>query len=308
MSESYPERFLYVVGTSFTGSTLLAFLLNLHPQVVSVGECDPNFSNWPDPNEYPCSCGETLADCPFWTAVGADMARSGIRFEPDHWEMSFGRVAHLGHVPRAGEGVERLGRGLVLRAPVLGKHVRSVARRNEALVASARSVTGRPVFADASKSVNRVRLLDRTTDLSPFVVHLVRDSLGFVASKKSRADKNPEGAEIGNATRFWNRRSAQAERLFRELPTERRLRVRYEDLCNDPERELGRICELVGLQPLPGPYEFLDGEHHIIGNRMRLSSSSEIVPDERWRTVLTEDEADDVRRLTNRHRQTFGYD
>ena len=128
-----------------------------------------------------------------------------------------------------------------------------------------------------------------------------------VASKKSRADKNPEGADIGNATSYWNRRSAQAERLFWELPADRRVRVRYEDLCSDPERELERICELVELQPLPGPYEFLSGEHHILGNRMRLSSSSEIVPDERWRTVLTEEEAEDVRRLTRRHRQTFGY-
>ena len=83
MSDRHPERFLYVVGTSFTGSTLLSFLLNLHPQIVSVGECDPNFSNWSDPNEFPCSCGRTLAACPFWTAVDEEMAERGLRFDPD---------------------------------------------------------------------------------------------------------------------------------------------------------------------------------------------------------------------------------
>ena len=194
--------------------------------------------------------------------------------------------------------------------PVLGRRDRTIARRNEALVASAREVAGKPVFADASKDVSRARLLDRTTDLAPCVVHLVRDSLGFVASKKCRAEKNrraARGARIANAARHWNRRAARAERLFATLPTERRLRVRYEDLCTDPEREFGRICEMLGLEKLPGPYEFLAGDHHIIGNRMRLSSSSEIVLDERWRSILTAEEAETVRRSTSRHRQVFGY-
>ena len=64
---------------------------------------------------------------------------------------------------------------------------------------------------------------------------------------------------------------------------------------------------MLGLEKLPGPYEFLAGDHHIIGNRMRLSSSSEIVLDERWRSILTEEEAEAVRRSTSRHRQAFGY-
>jgi hypothetical protein len=307
MSDRCPERFLYIVGTSFTGSTLLSFLLNLHPQIVSVGESDPNFSNTEDPNQYPCSCGATLSGCPFWTAVGTEMADRGMRFDPEHWRMSFIPEGRIARRLLAGDRADVLRSALAVHVPVLGSRDRSVARRNEALVASARSVTGKPVFADASKDVSRARLLDRTTALHPYVVHLVRDSLGFVASKKSRADKNPQGARIGNATRFWNRRSAQAERLFAALPPERRVRVRYEDLCADPEREFGRICEMLELERLPGPYEFLAGDHHIIGNRMRLSSSSEITLDERWREVLTEEEAETVRRSTSRHRQVFGY-
>ena len=88
---------------------------------------------------------------------------------------------------------------------------------------------------------------------------------------------------------------------------ERRLRVRYEDLCEDPEREFGRICGLLGLEPLPGPYDLLASDHHIIGNRMRLSSSSEVVLDERWRSILSSHEIDIVRRKTNGFREKFGY-
>ena len=38
MSDLGPKRFLYIVGTSYTGSTLLSFLLNLHPRIISIGE------------------------------------------------------------------------------------------------------------------------------------------------------------------------------------------------------------------------------------------------------------------------------
>jgi hypothetical protein len=311
MSGRSPERFLYVVGTSFTGSTLLSFLLNLHPQIVCVGECDPNFSSWPDPNRYPCSCGATLAECPFWTAIGAEMADLGMRFDPEHWQTSFRPRSRIARRLLARPSADALRGSLAAHVPLLGRNVREIARRNEAVVAGARSVTGKPVFADASKDASRARLLDRTTDLAPHVVHLVRDSLGFVASKKSRAEKNrraARGARIDNASRHWNRRGAQAEQLLAALPPERQVRVRYEDLCTDPEREFGRICEMLGLEKLPGPYEFLAGDHHIIGNRMRLSSSSQIVLDERWRSILSEEEAETVRRSTSRYRQAFGYD
>jgi hypothetical protein len=311
MSDRSPERFLYIAGTSFTGSTLLSFLLNLHPQIVGVGEMTGPFRGVEDRRGYPCSCGAALSECPFWTAVGEEMAGRGLRFDPDHWDMRFDPDNRFGRrLMRDSLGSDRadsLRDAAVQHAPGIGRHVREIARRNEALVASARSVSGKPVLADASKDISRARLIDRATDLDPYVVHLVRDSLGFVASKKSRAWKNPRGAEVDNASRYWNRRSAQAERLFAALPPERRLRVRYEDLCTDPEREFGRICEMLGLEQLPGPYEFFAGDHHIIGNRMRLTSSSEIVLDERWREILTEEEAETVRRSTGRHRQDFGY-
>ena len=305
------KRYLYLAGTSFTGSTLASFLLNLHPEIVSVGEATGPLRRWHDRREYPCSCGVTLAECPFWTEVGEEMAKRGLDFDPEHWDMRLDPdnviARRLITSSLRSNRADRARDAVVSHVPVLGKRMRLVARRNEALADSACSVAGASVFADASKSVNRARMLDRMTDLEPYVVHLVRDSLGFVASKKSRSEKNPRGAQVGNATRYWNRRSEQADVLFASLPAERRLRVRYEDLCSDPEREFGRICEFLGLKALPGPYDFRAGSHHIIGNRMRLASSSEIVLDERWRSILTEEEVETVRQSTRPYRELYGY-
>jgi hypothetical protein len=311
MSDRYPKRFLYVAGTSYTGSTLLSLLLNLHPQIVSVGEMTGPFRGVADRSEYPCSCGAKMSECPFWTAVGEEMERRGLQFDAEHWNLRFDpdsilrrRVLTNSLKNNFADAVRDTA---VQHAPVLGKQIREIVRRNEAVAASACTVADAPVFVDTSKSVDRARQLNRMSGLEPYVVHLVRDSLGFVASKKARAWMDPEGAKIGNAMRYWNRRSAQAERLFAALEPERRLLVRYEDLCTDPERELGRICEMVGLAMLPGPYDFHAGDHHIIGNEMRLESSSEIVLDERWTTILTEQEAETVRGSTSRYRRVFGY-
>ena len=138
----------------------------------------------------------------------------------------------------------------------------------------------------------------------------MRDSLGFVASKKSRAAKNPRGARgrIDNASRYWNRRGAQPSACSRCC--------RPSDVCESATRTSARTlsassgasarCSGIAHAP-PGPYEFLSGDHHVIGNRMRLTSSSEITLDERWRSILTPEEAETVRRLTSRYRQAFGY-
>lgn len=310
----WPERVLYFVGTSFTGSTLSAFMLNLHPQIVSVGEAAGPARGREarvKSGEYRCSCGAPLAECPFWTSVGEEMGSRGLPFDLANWDLRFDPDGNLARRLRTSSLRSNLADDLrdavILRTPGLGKRLRALAHRNEAMMASVCAVAGKPVFADTSKEVYRARCLDRLTDVQPHVVHLVRDPLGFVASKKSRKEKNPRGAELGNAIGYWNRRSAQVERFFATLPPERRLRVRYEDLCEDPEREFGRICRLVGLEPLPGPYDFLTGDHHIIGNRMRLASSSEVTLDERWRSILSRDEVEAVRRKTSRHREKFGY-
>ncbi len=206
----------------------------------------------------------------------------------------------------ANEAADALRGDLATRVPVLGRRNRTIARRNEALVASARAVAGKPVFADASKDVSRARLLDRTTDLAPCVIHLVRDSLGFVASKKLRAEKIaalPAGRGSPTPRGTGTGALPEPNGYLQRCPPSGDFGCAT-TLCTDPEREFGRICEMLGLEA-SGPYEFLAGDHHIIGNRMRLSSSSEIILDERWRSILTAEEAETVRRSTRRHRQTF---
>lgn len=300
-------RILYVAGTGFSGSTLLSFLLNAHPEVATVGEATGPFRRWRDQAEYPCSCGERLADCAFWREVSAEMRRRGVDFGPNRWDLRFTlarrrAVEQLLARSLRSNRLDALRDALVLRAPRFGRRLHEVARRNEAFAESVLRVAGGSVFLDATKDPVRARFLERLTRLEVFVVHLVRDAPGYVSSftKNKRASLDP-------AIRSWKRMLGHVDRLEAHLPRERFLRLRYEDLCRETEAELARVTRFVGLEPRPGPVDFRATPHHVIGNSMRMASSSEVRLDESWRERLGPAEIETVLRRTARARRRLGY-
>ncbi len=87
---SAPDRIIYVLGDTYCGSTLLTLQLGRHPQVEGLGEVDKMLLEAARQRRgaariraIPCSCGESLADCPFWAKLvshleadaGADYAQ-----------------------------------------------------------------------------------------------------------------------------------------------------------------------------------------------------------------------------------------
>jgi hypothetical protein len=301
------RRVLYVVGTGFNGSTLLSFLLNAHPQIATVGEATGPYELWEDQRTYPCSCGKTLADCGFWREVGSRMETRGFSFGPNRWDLRFrvspNRVAHqLLSQSLRNNALDRLRDRLVLGVPGWRAKLVGTARRNETFFESVLEVTGKRVFLDATKDPVRARYLLRLANLDLRVIHLARDSLGFVSSYV----KN-HGAPLGSAVRAWNRSVGHANRLPALLPSGRFLRVRYEDLCRSTDAELARIACFAGLEPWRGPIDFRASDHHVIGNRIRLASSGEVVLDQSWRERLTNEQVGEIERRTARKRQLLGY-
>lgn len=299
-----------IVGAGRSGSTLLAFLLNAHPQIVSTGEVNgPPAHLGARAADFPCSCGQPLRSCPFWTAMGSAMRARGVEFGPESWGMRYAvtpnRVAqHLLvrslHEPH----LDRLRDAAVQRVPRLGAQVRRISRRNEALVACALEIAGAAVFVDSSKDPARVQQLRRGTGLDVHVIHLVRDAPGYASSRL----KNRE-IPVQRSIREWSRSAGRAQRLFANLPPDRRLRMRYEDLCLDTAGELRRVTAMLDAAPfLSGDIDFRAVEHHIIGNKMRLQgSSAEIRLDESWRERLSAGEQAEIIDRTRRWRRAFGY-
>ena len=294
-----------MIGTSFSGSTLLAFLLNDCPDVISVGEIT-GISSKQDPGRYPCSCGCSLSDCPFWEDVTQAMRRRGFRFGANEWGTGFlvdDRLARviIGHHFRSA-ALERTRDALVLSVPKLRARLYNLACRNIALISSILEVGEKSVFVDVSKDDRRVHFLRNVTGSTPLIVHLVRDSLGFVSSNMANG-----GASLESSIMAWNRNSRRIERLRDGYPASRWVRVRYEDLCVDPNEQVARIASSGNFVPARIGHRYRGEHHHVLGNRMRLNNAARIELDEVWRDRLTRRQTERVLRGTARYRRVYGY-
>jgi hypothetical protein len=298
---------LFIAGTSFCGSTLASMILSAHPEMASVGELTGPSHTRHTPAEYPCSCGATLASCPFWQEVGKRAADRDVDFGPQRWDLAF----LLGRGPLLRLALSRslrsnrlddLRDAAVAHLPRLRARVDELGQRNRVVIESVLESVGARVFVDASKDPVRVRFLRRVPGLDVWLLHLVRDSRGFVSSDQRRS-----GRSLAASARIWARRAEQVERLRRVLPADRFLRLRYEDLCSDVEGQLRRITDFVGVEPFTLPVRFRDHDHHVMGNAMRRGGTNDIRLDERWRESLTPQQIAEIDRRTRRGRMRYGY-
>lgn len=102
------------------------------------------------------------------------------------------------------------------------------------------------------KSLGAERFADTILSAYPSasMVHVLRDPRDRYASQATHRTNRRSGAGRGAALWHWSERLARRHsRRF----SDRYLVVRYEDLVMDPDRILGQIRDLLGLDPSTGP-------------------------------------------------------
>lgn len=295
------------MGTSFTGSTLLSFLLDSLPDVASVGEPTGPLDA-PDNGAVECSCHRRLDSCPFWEQVSAEMRRRGHEFGPYEWDTRFRLsdnrlVQHAVIWPLHNLRLDAARDGMVRHLPHFGPRIRRIGARHAALAESILAVTGKSVFVDASKDPRTPVLLRDLVGIEAAVIHLTRDAPGYVLS----AIRN-EGQTVDSAVRSWVNMADHVERLRRRWPAEKWLRLRYEDLATNAGAAVAMITEFLGTSIGDWTPELSKGPgHHIIGNQMALSDRTSIEVDARWQSELDATTVSIIERRTEEWRRKFGY-
>lgn len=299
-------NFTFVMSHSFSGSTLLSFLLGAHPEIATVGEMF--IARGVDPETYVCSCGARIAECPFWRKVSKEMARRGISYDVRSNDASFsnngiGRLPHLLLTAEPRGAVLETVRGAALALlPGTRRELDRRLRVNAALAEVITEIRGARAFVDASKRPGRLLHLRRSPSLDIRVLHLVRDGRAVARSASRNSRKSLE-----EGARSWALSIRDAERLRRLFPADRWLMLRHEDLCSDPDATLEKLTRFIGVSPAGRHADFRSTDHHIIGNRMRLSNTSDIRLDERWRTELEPAQIDAVERVAGDTLRRYGY-
>jgi len=172
--------------------------------------------------------------------------------------------------------------------PAFSRKISLTNRINHAFIDCALAYKGADVFVEnAAGNPFRLRLLRNIQELDVFSLHLVRDFRGVALSNMERRGWDPI-----MATKAWLRQQGDILRIAGE--DRRTIRVYYEDLTTSTDETLAAIYRFVGLEPLPFDGDFKAVEHHVLGNVMRLKSST-IRPDTRWRTELS---AEDIAAIT----------
>jgi hypothetical protein len=313
---------VYILAASHSGSTLLAMLLGAHPEAVTVGELSP--SNFGDLAQYRCSCHARFLQCSFWQGVARRMAERGTDFALNNFHTRYQSVP--------GRYTQRLLRPLH-RGPLL-ERVRDLGlsacrtwraeyprlqRNNRTLIDVVRKMAGRRVVIDSSKSAVRLKFLLRIPDLEIKVVRLVRDGRGVAlayvdparfadaSDPRLRGDRDGERCPIEAAVREWRRSNEEAECLLARLDRSRWIEARYERLCTDPESVLKDVFGFVGLDAEQRVRDFRAIDHHVLGNGMRLDSSSEIQLDDRWRSELQPEHLACFERVAGKLNRRYGY-
>lgn len=298
--------FTFVTAHSFSGSTLLSFLLGAHPEIATVGEMF--IAQGIDPETYVCSCGERIAECPFWRRVSLEMAARGIPFDVRRNQASFsangiGPVSRrlLAAEPR-GPLMEAARAAALALIPGAKRELDRRLRTNEALAEVITEIRGARAFVDASKRPGRLLHLRRSPSLDIRVIHLVRDGRAV-----ARSTVRNLGISAEDGARSWAAAAGDAERVRRLFTAERWLTLRHEDLCREPEATLDEVLRFVGVSPGGRIPDFRSAGHHIIGNRMRLSHTSEVRLDERWRTEMPVEQVRAVERIAGETLERYGY-
>src|SRR5215211_3584262 len=193
-----PVRVLAITSLERSGSTVFDLGLGNHPSIESVGEvANITLNGWisreslrgidPKRLRVPiCTCGKRLdvlyvdtpdKACPFWSSVRREWVE---RTDPGSIE-SYPKLIGNFERTRPARLVQQYLRLLYERRRPSARF-RSYARLTCAFFESIRAVSEKPVIVDSTKSPVRTFALGIVPGIDLYVVHLVRDGRGVIAS------------------------------------------------------------------------------------------------------------------------------
>ena len=293
-------KYFSLLCPSFHGATMLSALLSNHSAICSAGDGNPGMR---DPRRIPCKCGSKISDCEFWKGIAGlrDAAGgpwNGLWFPTTPKIIAASASANLLLAKSLAVSSFRLRRDLMKTLyPKAAQHFTDSVTR---YAGYCREQHGARVFFDGEKSFAKYCSLQSCGYPIDGVIHFVRDPRAYAASSKKRLGTAAPAA--GEWKSFHERLAAMATWGGR-TPV---LRVRYEDLVDDPSTTLNAITAFMGLDSeqllRPPVLETL----HLIGNSL---AGFDGIPRKSagWEGALSAKEIDTVVRVCSPLMQDFGY-
>ena len=260
MSNS-PIPIIYLLGAGRSGTTVIATVMNAHPNIQTAGELHQFIGHLLGDKD--CSCGKTLATCEFWRNTSNNFQVS-IK-ELHQWKRQIKKQEAHRNIPKY----------------LFNKReYKDYSRIQELVFTNISKESKGKWILDSSKYIGRYLLLKRSEKLKVRGVYVVRDVRGVIASfkKKVQSSRSPLSAIL-----YYLMINTFAQLV--SWTDKGVVKVRYEDFMRDPEgvsqQIYGRISPTLDT-PISLPSEF-EMPHIIGGNRLRKNKTIRLNFDEKWK-------------------------
>lgn len=300
------KKLLYLLAPSYSGSTLLTYLLSQHARIATIGELKA--TRMGDVASYRCSCGTLIRECDFWRQLRELAASRGVDFSVDDFETVFSsRNPVVNKVVKAtvrGRWFEAVRAGALSVVPERVARLDYVAHRNFVLSQAVCEIQGGDIFVDGSKDPARLMHMIRSGLWDVYVIYLQREGRAV-----SNSYRKHDGFSFSHAINYWRHAVHELRRMRTRLADDRVFDLRYEDLCREPELTMTGIWSWLGVddQPLQD-LGSIAAKSHILGNRMRLRNASEIRYDDTWKSALSPADLALFERRAGDLNRTLGYE
>lgn len=265
-----------------------------------------------------CSCGAVVRDCTFWRAVVVRLnTRLGVDIWADPYALDMGFIRASMVIDKNNQTAMRNALRYATLAAVEAEWVlghrpfRMLTRRFDKAIEHTllvqdviREVTGASLLVNSSKVYRYGVGMYMSRPQETRFVLLRRDGRGVMYSRmKNGLDRN-EGVQA-----WINYYSRSLKLLEKYVKPEHVLHLKYEEIASNPTAELARICLFLGLDFKPEMLDFRDKKYHVLnGNGMRMSGSSEIRLDEKWRSGLSKDDLAYFQKHAGHINRELGYE
>lgn len=271
---------IYIISDRRSGSTLLENMLSKSEEIISVGELamikghidkqGPGvFWNWN------CSCGKPVLECEFWSKVLNNIYDENFQSKTK-WNFKSSKITVASFLPKT--ACKTLWKFINTEG-----NFHTIKILNE-IYKSVNNVSSKKIIVDSSKDPMQALAISKCKDVNTKFIWLTRDVRAITVSKlkRAKANKSSDKGAVRTlySTLFFKKLCAAALGCLKNHIT---LKISYEALAANPQKELDNICKHFGLENFEAPSYMELMDDHTIGGTPTRFERRPVAADDSWK-------------------------